>query len=111
MHTERFFTTFRMTWWRDVQNDAYRVFAFNVVILSETKDLKTCVPLDVYADREILHYVQNDKEKHLNSQKNIDPTEPTPVVILSETKDLKACELLEVCADREILHYVQNELC
>ncbi len=39
MHTERFFTTFRMTWWRDVQNDAYSVFAFNVVILSRAKDL------------------------------------------------------------------------
>ncbi len=53
-----------MTWWRDIQNDAYSVFAFSVVILSRAKYLGDSTAVNdstnVYSLREILHYVQND---------------------------------------------------
>ena len=88
----------------NVQNDVQSVFAFNVVILSEAKDLKGCKTFEVSADREILHYVHNDVQSVLALN----------VVILSRAKDLgdstAFSDITNVITSREILHYVQNDV-
>ena len=84
------------------------MFTFNVVILSEAKDLKACDTFDVCVDREILHYVQNDVVER-DVQNDVQSVFAFNAVILSEAKDLKVCETFGVSVNREILHYVQND--
>ena len=75
-----------------------------LVILSRAKDLKACVSLEVCADREILHYVQNDAYRVFAFN----------IVILSRAKDLwdstAVNDSTNVITSREILHYVQNDV-